>query len=87
MTTVSTLTALLRDLACVEQAKPWNDRVYVTLAGVSRHHNADLRTKIWARGDVLTIEEGKGYHSDAWIASKYALLDAVRAAGCTVREI
>lgn len=83
----SILTAL-KALPVVAQAKAWNDRTYITLAGAQgSRSNADLRVKIWIKGDTLTIEAAKGYHSDAFIADKHALLDAARAAGATIREI
>ena len=78
----------IKSVAAVEQVKAWNDRHYITLtAARGSRANADLRTKIWLKGDTLTIEAGKGYHSEAWIAGKYELVDAVKAAGGTVREI
>jgi hypothetical protein len=64
-------------LDCVERAAPWKDRLYLTLAAVrGSRHNADLRTKIWLRADTLTIEIGKGYNSDAFIA-QLAQIEAV----------
>jgi len=76
------------DHAAVETIKAWSDRHYLTLvAARGSRANADLRTNLWLRGDVLTIESGKGYHSDAYLAAKHALIDAVQAAGGTVREL
>jgi uncharacterized membrane protein len=78
----------VRGLDAVEQVKAWNDRHYVTLAAVrGSRANADLRAKIWLKGAVLTIESAKGYHSDAYIAQKSALISAVEQAGGTVRTI
>ncbi len=72
----------------VEQVRAWNDRHYINLAAArGSRANADLRTKIWIKGSALTIETGKGYHSDAYIAAKAALTDLVKAAGGTIREI
>lgn len=80
--------AALTALAEVETVKAWKDRHYVTLAAAKGSRaNADLRTKLWLKGAVLTIETGKGYHSDAYIAAKQAVIAAVTAAGGTVREI
>lgn len=78
----------IKSLPAVESVKAWNDRHYISFfATKGSRANADLRTKIWVKGDLLTIESGKGYHSDAWIAAKYALVEAVEAAGGKVREV
>lgn len=82
-----TKTTEIAKLPCVAKVAAWNDRYYVTLANVSRSAKGDNATKIWLKGDVLTIEAGKGYNSDAWIADKYALVDAAKALGVTVREV
>lgn len=83
-----TIIEIIKDLTQVERVAAWQDRHYITLAAVrSSHAKADRLTKIWTKGDVLTIETGKGYHSDAYIAEKYALIEAVKAAGGSVREI
>jgi hypothetical protein len=85
--TASVLSAI-QSLDGVEQVKAWNDRHYITLAAAKGSRaNADLRTKIWLKGSLLTIERGKGYNSDAFIAAKSALVEATQAAGGTVREI
>lgn len=83
-----TLIAVLKTIPEIEQIKAWNDRAYLTLAAVrGSRANADLRTKMWIKGDTLTIETGKGYHSDAYIAAKHKIIEAVEAAGGKVREI
>ena len=83
MTLIETLTALPE----VETVSPWKDRHYINLAASrGSRANADLRTKIWIKGTVLTIEEGKGYHSDAWLAARKVLIAAATAAGGTVQE-
>lgn len=82
-----TLIQTVTDLTCVDRVAAWNDRHYITLtAARGSRANADLRTKMWIKGTVLTIETGRGYHSDAYIAEKRALIDAVVAAGGSVRE-
>jgi hypothetical protein len=87
MTNSTTLEAV-KSLPIVAKIAAWNDRHYVTLeATFGSRANADLRTKIWIKGETLTIERGKGCNSDAWIAAKYALVDAAQAAGATVREV
>lgn len=73
-------------LSCVARIAPWKDRHYITLANVSRSAKADHRSKLWIKGDILTTETGKGYHSDGYIADKYALIEAVKALGGSVRE-
>ena len=88
MKQMTNLTDTISALPAVEAVKPWNDRAYVTLAAArGSRANADLRTKMWIKGTVLTIESGKGYHSEAYIAAKYAVIEAVQAAGGTVREV
>lgn len=78
----------IKALPAVERIAPWKDRVYVTLAAArGSRARADVQTKIWIKGDVLTIEASKGYHSDAYIAEKYQVIEAVEAAGGTVRQI
>lgn len=78
----------LTEMPEVERISPWNDRHYVNLAAArGSRANADLRTKMWIKGNVLTIEAGKGYHSDAYISAKAAVIAAVEAAGGAVREI
>jgi hypothetical protein len=85
------MTDLAKTLAAlpeVERVSAWNDRHYINIAAArGSRANADLRTKMWVKGSVLTIETGKGYHSDAYIAAKAAIIAAVQAAGGTVREI
>jgi len=71
-------------LDCVARVSEWKDRSYLTLTGVSRSSKADTTTKIWVKGTVLTIETGKGYHSDEFIASKSALVDSAIGAGYRV---
>lgn len=83
----NTILSTISALPAVERVAEWKDRHYITLAAAKfSRANADLRTKIWLRGDVLTVETGKGYHSDAFSAAKDALLTAARDAGATVRE-
>jgi hypothetical protein len=78
---------VIRAHEAVERVSPWRDRVYVTLrASRGSRYGADGSTKLWLRGDVLTIETGKGYHSDAFVAAKHAVMAAVVAAGGSVRE-
>lgn len=85
---MSKLAQIIAKLPEVETVKAWNDRHYINLtAARGSRANADLRTKLWIKGDVLTIEQGKGYHSDAYIAAKGALIAAVEAAGGTIRTI
>jgi hypothetical protein len=84
---MTTLIETLAELPEVEKVSAWNDRHYVNLAAArGSRANADLRTRIWLKGDVLTIEAGKGYHSDAFAAAKQAVIDAAAAAGATIRE-
>lgn len=83
-----TIANTIKTLAAVDRTNDWNGRTYITLAAVrGSRANADLRTKVWAKGDVLTIERGKGYHSSEFAAQENALVEAVKAAGGTVREI
>lgn len=82
------LLQIISALPQVERVSPWKDRHYITLASAKGSRaRSDLNTKIWAKGDVLTIETAKGVSSDAWIADKYALIEAVEAAGGKVRAI
>lgn len=85
------MTDLAKTLAAlpeIEAVRPWNDRHYLNIAAArGSRANADLRTKMWIKGSVLTIETGKGYHSDAYIAAKHAIIAAVQAAGGSVREV
>lgn len=78
----------IKSLPIVERTSEWKDRHYVTMtAARGSRANADLRTKIWIKGDVLTIESAKGYHSDQYISDKHSLIETVKAAGGSVREI
>ena len=82
------LLAIIAQVPGVEAVRPWQDRHYINLAAArGSRANADLRTKLWVKGSVLTIEFGKGYFSDAWKAQKASLVAAVTAAGGTVREV
>lgn len=58
----------------------WKDRYYVNLPA-DRGMRGDQTTKIWIKGSVLTVEEGKGYCSDVFLAAFGDLIDAVTAAG------
>lgn len=75
----------IKTLAGVERVSEWRDRTYITLT-INPKFNADRLSKLWLKGNVLTVETGKGYHSDAYIAAKHAVIDAVKAAGGSVRE-
>lgn len=69
----------------VSSTNEWKDRTYINLeASKGSRAKADRTTKMWVKGDTLTIETGKGYNSDEFIAAKYALIEAVEAAGGTV---
>lgn len=82
------LAKTLAELPEVGRVSAWNDRHYVTLAAArGSRANADIRTKMWVKGSVLTIETGKGYHSEAFVAAKHTVIAAVQAAGGTVREV
>lgn len=82
------IAAIVAKVEGVEAVKPWNDRHYINLSAArGSRANADLKTKLWIKDGVLTIEQGKGYHSDAYITAKHAVIEAVKAAGGTVREI
>lgn len=82
------ITETIKQMPEVERISEWNGRLYITLAAArGSKFNADLRSKIWIKGDALTIERGKGYHSDAYTAAKEAVIATVAAAGGTVREI
>jgi hypothetical protein len=79
---------MVSEMSTVEQVRVWNDRHYITLAAsIGSAAKADKGVKLWLKGTRLTIESAKGYHSDAWIEAKTALVDAVRAAGGEVREV
>lgn len=80
--------AAITALPEVAKINEWKDRHYITLTAVQGSRaNADRLTKIWIKDDVVTFENGKGYHSDEFIAAKHILIDAVTAAGGTVRNI
>ena len=75
-------------LATVAKVAAWNDRHYINLeAARGSRANADLRTKIWIKANILTIEQGKGYHSDAYIAAMGEIEALVVAEGGSVRTI
>lgn len=83
-----TIIDTIKSFPAVERIAPWKDRTYITLAAVrGSRANADLRTKIWLKGDVLTIERGKGYHSTEFGAQENQIVEAVKSAGGTVREV
>lgn len=82
------ITETIKKMPEIERVSEWNDRLYITLAAArGSKFNADLRTKIWLKGDTLTIERGKGYHSDAYTTAKEAVIATVTAVGGSVREI
>lgn len=84
----NTIITAVTALDVVERVSTWKDRHYVNLAAArGSRGGADQRTKIWVKGSVLTIERGKGYHSSAWISEESTLVEAVKAAGGTVREV
>ena len=87
MTEISNrIAAEVAKLAEVAKVSEWNGRYYVNLeAARGSRANADLKSKLWIKGDMLTIETAKGYHSDAYIAAKDAVIAAVEAAGGSVR--
>lgn len=77
----------LKNISVVRQAKIWNDRIYITLHGTNDRAKADFTTKLWTRGDVLTIEGGnKGYHSDTFISARDDLISAIEALGGRVER-
>ena len=80
MTNIETIAALPE----VATVSAWKDRHYVNLAHTSRNHNGDRNTKIWIKGNVMTVEIGKGYRSDGAIADLRALDVAVRELGMKV---
>lgn len=83
-----TILDTIKPLPAIERINAWNDRTYITLAAVrGSRANADLRTKIWLKGDVLTIERAKGYYSSEFGAQESQLVAAVKAAGGIVREV
>jgi hypothetical protein len=85
---MTNLIETIKALPEVAKINEWKDRYYITLeAARGSRANADLSTKVWLKGSVLTFEGGKGYHSDAYTAAKYALIAAVEAAGGTARNI
>ena len=66
--------------------RAWQDRYYVNFdAARGSRANGDLRTKVWIKGDTLTVELGKGYTSDTFNAALNAVTAAARSVGATVR--
>lgn len=85
---VNPLVEAAKSVQGVEKVSEWKDRHYVNLAAsYGSRANGDLRTKLWIKGDVLTIEIGKGYTSDEFRAQMHALEAAVAQAGGTVRRV
>lgn len=74
---MTTILDIVKALPAV-RVSDWNGRQYVNLPASS---NGDRSTKIWIKGNVLTIEQGKGYTSDAFSAALSNLCDALVAAG------
>ncbi len=69
---------IAKNCSSVTKIAAWNDRFYVTLPSRLK---GDLSTKIWIKGNVLTVQGGKGYRSDEFNAALTALEEAVVAAG------
>jgi hypothetical protein len=89
MTEISNpIAAKIAKLAEVAKVSEWNGRYYINLeAARGSRANADLKSKLWIKGDVLTIETAKGYHSDAYIAAKHAIIAIVESAGGSIRAL
>lgn len=78
------LLQIVEQSAAVAKVAAWNDRHYVNLEGANTRANGDRSSKIWIKGDVLTIEGGKGNHSPTFLAS-LETLKADLVAGGAVR--
>ena len=68
----------LQDVPGVE-LNTWKDRVYVNLP--QDGWRGDRTTKIYIKGDTLTVQDGKGYRSDKFNEAYRAMVDALEAAG------
>lgn len=58
----------------------WKDRHYVNLP-INSGFNGDRSAKVWVRGNVLTVEQGKGYVSDDFRDALAQMHDALVTAG------
>lgn len=58
----------------------WRDRYYVNLPA-NKAYRGDRTTKVWIKGDVMTVEAGRGCRSDGFDDALRALIEAVEAAG------
>jgi hypothetical protein len=74
---------IISALPMVAKVSAWNDRVYVNLLGFDSAAHGDRTRKIWIKGDMLTIERGKGNCSGRFATSCAQFLDALAALGAT----
>jgi hypothetical protein len=78
-----TLIQVISKLSMVSKVSAWNDRTYINLVGYDAGSHGDRTRKIWIKGDILTIERGKGVCSGRFGASFDDFIAALIAAGAT----
>ena len=60
----------------------WNDRFYVNFAAAAQSScRGDRTTKVWIKDNVLTIDAGRGSHSNDFSDALDALIAAITSAG------
>lgn len=71
----------IRNLAGVQSASEWRDRIYVNIRGNGGRYAGEGNTKIWidAKGE-LHVDMGKGMRSCEWDANLAAFKAAYAAA-------
>ncbi len=78
---MTTTLKIAEDSQAVAKVAQWQDRHYVNLVGYNSRAAGDRTTKIWIKGDVLTIEDGKGSNSPTFLADLETLKAELVAAG------
>lgn len=86
ITITNAIIAAISEVGAVERVAEWSGRYYVSIAGArTSRAKADNTTKIWIKGSTLTVDGGrKGYHSEAFIEARDAVVAAALTAGATV---
>jgi hypothetical protein len=80
-----TVISQIQALPMVSKISPWNDRVYVNLVGFDSRNHGDRTRKIWIKGNIITIERGKGCCGGEFSASFAAFLRAIEQIATTDR--
>lgn len=81
-----TIAAQIQALPNVRKLAPFGDRLYVNLDGMDFGSTGDRTRKIWIKGNVVTIERGKGCVSGKFSNSFAEFLAGLRAISSTDQD-